>query len=258
MVGLTLEEVGPERSMELWLRGAFPRAFLAGSDEDAAAWRKEFIQTLLEKDFPQWGVRTPAAALLRFWTMVAHYHGQTWNAAEPARALGVTPVTTRRYLDLLSDALMVRQLQPWHVNLAKRQVKSPKLFIRDSGLFHQLIGVTDLKSALTNPKVGASWEGFALEQVLAREPHDHAYFWATHQGAEIDLILQRGGDLLGVEFKRADAPKMTRSIRIALEDLGLRAVAVLYPGAQRFSLSEEVEVVPLASLADPGSPLFSS
>lgn len=253
MGGFTVDEVGEEGARDLWIRGGFPRAFLAGSDEDAAAWRKDFIQTLLERDLPQWGVRSPSAALLRFWTMVAHYHGQTWNAAEPARALGVSPVTTRKYLDLLTDALMIRQLQPWHANLAKRQVKSPKIFFRDSGLFHQLLGAITRKGVLVNPKVGASWEGFAMEQVLVRFPHDDAYFWATHQGAEIDLLLRRGDRLLGVEFKRADAPRLTRAIRIALEDLDLERVAVIYPGPRRYRLSGDVEVVPLKDLAKPDS-----
>lgn len=197
-------------------------------------------------------MRVPAAALLRFWTMVAHYHGQTWNATEPARALGVNPSTTRRYLDLLTDALVLRQLQPWHANLGKRQVKSPKVYVRDSGLLHQLLGLDSEKALLSHPKLGASWEGFVIEQVLAGELHDEAWFWATHQGAEIDLLLRRGDRLFGVECKRADAPKMTPSIRIALEDLGLERVAVVYPGTTRYALSDRVEAVPLATLAEPG------
>ncbi len=207
----------------------------------------------MEKDLPQWGVRVPATALRRFWTMLAHYHGQIWNAAEPARALGVSESTARRYLDLLTDALMVRQLQPWYANLAKRQVKSPKLYVRDSGLLHQLLGIDSEKALLGHPKLGASWEGFLIEQVLACEPHDEAYFWATHQGAEIDLILRRGDALFGVECKRADAPRMTPSLRIAAADLGLKRIAVLYPGSRRYSLSDTVDVVPLAEFAAAGS-----
>jgi hypothetical protein len=251
--GFTLAELGPDATNDLWRRGAFPLAYLSPTEADSLAWRKQFVQTLLERDFPQWGVRTPAVALLRFWTMVAHYHGQTWNAAEPARALGVNPSTTRRYLDLLTDAMMIRQLQPWYANLGKRQVKSPKVFVRDSGLLHQLLGIGSEKELLSHPKVGASWEGFAIEQVLAAEPHDEAWHWATHQGAEIDLLLRRGDRLLGVECKRADAPRVTPSIRIALEDLGLERVAVLYPGARRFPLADRVEAVPLAALALSGS-----
>jgi predicted AAA+ superfamily ATPase len=215
------------------------------------AWRKQFIQTLLERDLPQWGVRVPAVALHRFWTMVAHDHGQVWNAAEPARALGLSPSTTRRYLDILTDALMVRQLHPWHANLARRQVKSPKLFLRGCGLLHQLLGLDTEKALLSHPRVGASWEGFVIEQVLAGEPHEEAWFWATHQGAEIDLLLRREGQLLGVECKRADAPRMTPSIRTAIADLGLDRVAIIYPGSRRYTLSDRVDVVPLSELGHP-------
>ncbi|MGQ0680282.1 MAG: ATP-binding protein [Actinomycetota bacterium] len=251
--GFCLPEVGVQAAANLWRRGGFPRAFLARSDSESLIWRKQFIQTLLERDLPQWGVRVPAVALLRFWTMVAHYHGQTWNAAEPARALGVNPSTSRRYLDLLTDALMVRQLQPWHANLGKRQVRSPKVYVRDSGLLHQLFGMGTEKELLSHPKLGASWEGFVIEQVLAAQSHDEAYFWATHQGAEIDLILRRGDRLMGVECKRADAPRLTPSIRTALEDLGLERIIVIYPGATRYTLAERVEAVPLAALANPGN-----
>jgi hypothetical protein len=191
-------------------------------------------------------------ALQRFWTMVAHYHGQIWNAAEPARAMGVNPSTCRRYLDLLTDAFMIRQLQPWHANLAKRQVKSPKVYVRDSGLLHQLLGLETEKAMLSHPKLGASWEGFVIEQVLAAEPHDEAWFWATHQGAEIDLILRRGDRLLGVECKRADAPRLTPSIRIALADLNLAWVSIVYPGDRRYLIEDRVEAVPLKTLAAPG------
>jgi predicted AAA+ superfamily ATPase len=253
--GFSLTELGPEAEQLLWLRGGFPLAYLASSDADSAAWGKHFIQTLLERDFPQWGVRVPAMALRRFWAMLAHYHGQTWNAAEPARALGVSESTTRRHLDLLTDAFMIRQLQPYHANLRKRQVKAPKIYVRDSGLLHRLLGIDSAKALLTHPKVGASWEGFVIEQVLATEPHDDAFFWATHQGAEIDLILQRGGELLGIECKRTDTPRITPSIRHALSDLGLRRVAVIYPGRKCFPLAEQVEAVPLRSLSD-GKSLF--
>ena len=255
--GFSLPEVGAKGLRKLWRRGGFPRSYLAASEADSLAWRKQFIQTLLERDLPQWGVRVPALALQRFWSMVAHYHGQVWNAREPARALGVSEATTRRHLDLLSDALMVRQLQPFHANLRKRQVKSPKVYIRDSGLLHQLLGIETEKALLTHPKVGASWEGFAIEQVLATEPHDEAFFWATHQGAEIDLILRRGDRLFGIECKRADAPIMTPSIRNALEDLGLERVAVVYPGSKRYPLAEGVEAVPLDSLGDSQATLWS-
>ena len=250
--GFMLDELGADAAGKLWRRGGFPLAYLARTEQDSVSWRRQFAQTLVERDLPQWGVRVPATALLRFWRMLSHYHGQLWGGVEPARALDVHPTTTRRYLDLLTDALMVRQLQPWHANVGKRQVKSPKVYIRDSGLLHQLLGLESEKAVLSHPKAGASWEGFAIEQALAREPHDDAWFWATHQGAEIDLLLQRGDRLLGIECKRTDAPRMTPSIRIALEDLGLERVAILYPGEKRFALADRVEAVPLRTLAGAG------
>jgi predicted AAA+ superfamily ATPase len=250
--GFSLLELGLDAQQRHWLRGGFPLSYLAASDADSLAWRKGFIQTLLERDFPQWGVRVAATALWRFWTMLAHYHGQTWNSAEFARSMGLGESTVRRYLDLLSDAFMVRQLQPWHANIRKRQVKSPKVYIRDSGLLHQLLGINTERDLFTHPRIGASWEGYVLEEVLAAEQPDEAYFWATHQGAEIDLILKMGGKLLGVECKRADAPKITPSIRSALADLELDSVAVVYPGSKRFPLSDQVEAVPLSALANEG------
>lgn len=249
--GFSLREVGAQAVQTLWRRGGFPLSYLADSEADSLAWRKQFMQTLLERNFPQWGVRVAAAALLRFWTMLAHYHGQVWNAAEHARALGVSESTCRRYLDLLSDALMIRILQPRHANLRKRQVKSPKIYVRDSGLLHQLLGIASDKALLSHPRLGASWEGFVMEQVLSVEPHDEALFWATYQGAEMDLILRRGDRLLGVECKRADAPRMTPSLHIALGDLQLERVAVIYPGDKRYPLSDRVEAVPFEALAEP-------
>lgn len=248
--GFSLAEVGADGDHDLWLRGGLPRSFLADSLTDSRAWRDQFILTLLERDLPQWGVRVPAQALRRFWAMLAHYHGQTWNAAEPARALGVSESTTRRHLDLLTDAFMIRQLQPFHANLRKRQVKSPKVYVRDSGLLHALLGIESDKDLLEHPKVGASWEGFVLEQLLQMYPRHEPYFWATYQGAEMDLVLRRGGELVGIECKRADAPRMTRSIGIALEDLELDRVIVVYPGSRRFALAERVEAVPVSALAE--------
>ena len=253
--GFSLRELGIEAEQLLWLRGGLPLSYLAATEAESLAWRKSFIQTLLERDFPQWGVRVPAAALFRFWAVVAQYHGQTWNAAEAARALGVSESTARRHLDLLTDGLMIRQLLPFHANLRKRQVKSPKVYVRDTGLLHQLLGVASLKALLTHPKIGASWEGFAVEQVLGSEPHDEAFFWATHQRAEVDLVLRRGEELVGIECKRTDTPRLTRSIGIALDDLGLKRVAVVYPGVKRFPLSVNVEAVPLSVLAEGGSVL---
>ena len=256
--GFTTRETAgsaPGAESTLWRRGGLPRSFLAATEEDSVVWRREYIRTLLERDFPQWGVRAPAATMGRFWAMLAHYHAQTWNAAAPARALGVSPGVVRRYLDVLTDAMMLRQLPPWFANLKKRQVKAPKIYVRDSGLLHRLLGIDTENALMTHPAIGASWEGFAIEQVLASEPHDDAFFWSTHQGAEIDLILRRNGGLYGVECKLADAPRITPSIRNALTDVGLAKVAILYPGSQRFPLSEQVEVVPLAALAR-GEPLF--
>lgn len=249
--GFTLDEVGPGAETALWTRGAFPRSFLADRDDDSLAWRRSFVATLLERDLPQWGVRVPATALRRFWTMLAHYHGQPWNASEQARALGVDASTARRYLDLLSDALVVRQLPPWQANLRKRQVRTPKVYVRDSGLLHALLGLGTAKAVLEHPKVGASWEGLVIEQVLATTAHDEAYFWATHQGAEIDLLLVTGDRRVGVEVKRADAPKVTPSMRTALEDLALERVAVVYPGARRYPLADRIEAVPFRDLANP-------
>jgi predicted AAA+ superfamily ATPase len=248
--GFSQRELGSEAAPVLWRRGGFPLSYLAATEEDSVAWRRQFIQSLLERDFPQWGVRVPATTLLRFWSMVAHYHGQVWKTSEPARALGVSEATCRRYLDLLTDALMVRQLQPWHANLGKRQVKSPKVYVRDSGLLHQLLGIANEKELVNHPRLGASWEGFVIEQVLATEPHDEAFFWGTHQGAEIDLILRRGERLIGVECKRADAPRMTPSLRTALDDLGLERIVVIYPGQQRYQLTDRIDVVPLAEIGE--------
>ena len=250
--GFSLRELGADAAEDLWRRGGFPPSYLAADEGDSVAWRSQFTLTLLERDLPQWGTRVPATALRRFWTIVAHYHGQTWNGADAARTLDVSEATVRRYLDLLTDAFMVRQMQPMHANLRKRQVKSPKVYVRDSGVLHTLLSVATAKDLLTHPKVGASWEGFVLEQILMTEPHDEAFFWATHQGAEIDLVLRRGDRLLGVECKRADAPKMTPSIRNAVADLRLERVAVVYPGDKRYALAEKVEAVPVSELAVSG------
>ena len=250
--GFSLRELGADAAEDLWRRGGFPTSYLAADEGDSVAWRSQFTLTLLERDLPQWGTRVPATALRRFWTIVAHYHGQTWNGADAARALDASEATVRRYLDLLTDAFMVRQMQPIHANLRKRQVKSPKVYVRDSGVLHTLLSIATARDLMTHPKVGASWEGFVLEQILMTEPHDEAFFWATHQGAEIDLVLRRGECLLGVECKRTDAPKMTPSIRNAVADLGLERVAVVYPGDKRYALAEKVEAVPVSELAVSG------
>lgn len=229
----------------LWLRGGFPPSLLAGGDEDSFVWRHQAIASHVQLDLPQFGLNAAPPAMLRFWTMLAHYHGQIWSAADPARSMGVSEPTIRRYLDMLTQTMMVRQLQPWHENLGKRQVKSPKIYFRDSGLLHALMGIHSLTQLATHPQCGASWEGFALEQVLRLAQPDQAYFWATHQGAELDLLMFKGQQRIGVEFKRADAPRLTQSMRIAQQDLRLDALYVVYPGAHRYPLAPSVEAVPL-------------
>ena len=247
--GFGLDELGTDAMRRHWLRGGFPRAYLARSNADSLVWRQQFIQTLIERDLPQLGFSIPSSAMLRFWTMLAHYHGNIWNAAEPARSLGVSEPTVRRYLDILTGMFMVRQLQPWHENLAKRQVNSPKVYVRDSGLFHQLLGIPSEQALLSHPKCGASWEGYALEQTLQRLQPDAAYFWATHQGAELDLLMFKGGQRYGAEFKRADGPSITPSMRISLRDLQLEHLVVFYPGTMRYVLDERVTAVPVTALA---------
>jgi uncharacterized protein len=247
--GFSLSEVGQTAAARLWYRGGFPLSYTARSDVDSRAWRREFIRTFLERDLPQLGLSTPAPAMRRFWTMLAHYHGQTWNAADPARTLGVSEPTVRRLLDWLTGTFMVRQLQPWFENLGKRQVKAPKVYIRDSGLLHELLGIADHDALLEHPKGGASWEGFAIESTLRLARPDEAYYWRTHAGAELDLLLIKDGRRVGVEFKRADAPQLMPSMSIALSDLRLERLYVVYPGTRRYSLRHDVEVVPLGTIA---------
>lgn len=254
--GFTITDVGMPAHQIHWQRGGFPLSFLATNDSNSVAWRKSFIQTLLERDIPSFGLGTPAPTLFRFWTMLAHYHGQVWNAAEPARSLGISETSVRRYLDLLEGVYMVRQLQPWHANLKKRQVKSPKVYIRDSGLLHQLLGIRTLPELLSHPKCGASWEGYVIEEIISSIQPDEVYFWATHAGAELDLLLFKDGRRFGVEIKRADAPRLTPSMRTALVDLQLDRLAVIYPGERRYALTEQVEVVPLVDLCTKGGNLF--
>lgn len=246
--GLRLSDVGVSAQGRHWRRGGFPLAYLARSEGDSLAWRQSFLQTFLERDMPQLGVTIPPQALRRFWTMLAHYHAQTWNGAELARALAIGEHTVRRYLDLLTGVFMVRQLPPWFENLAKRQVKAPKVYVRDSGLLHALLGIGTERQLESHPKVGASWEGYALEEVLKALRPDEAYFWATHNGAELDLLLFRRGKRTGVEFKRADAPKLTPSMQIAMNDLRLEELLVVYPGTRRYALAKKIHAVPLAEL----------
>ncbi|MGD8459432.1 MAG: ATP-binding protein, partial [Desulfobacterales bacterium] len=217
--GFNLIEVGDEHQVTLWIRGGFPRSFLADDDAASVSWREDFVRTFLERDIPQLGITIPSETLRRFWTMVAHYHGQVWNAADFARSLGTSENTTRRYLDILAGAYMVRVLPPWFENIRKRQVKAPKVYIRDSGILHSLLQLNSLADLQGHPKIGASWESFAIEHVISVFETRDAYFWATHAGAELDLLVMTSGRRYGFEFKYADAPGRTRSMHSAIEDL---------------------------------------
>jgi predicted AAA+ superfamily ATPase len=248
MSGFSGEEVGASGWRKLWWRGGFPRSFLAGSETASRAWREEFIRTFLERDIREFGVQIPAPALRRLWMMLAHYHGQIWNGSEIARSLGESHTTVKRHLDILTGALMVRQLQPWHENLGKRQVKSPKIYLRDTGLLHTLLGVDSFRALAGHPKLGASWEGFVVEEVIRRVSERNAWFWATQSGAELDLLFTLRGKRYGVEVKYADAPALTKSMRIAREDLKLRRLLVVYPGPEPYDLDEHTRVIPFEDL----------
>lgn len=243
--GFRLTDLGENAQPKHWLRGGFPLSYTARSEANSLAWRKQFTQTFLERDLPQLGIRIPAPTLQRFWTMVAHYHGQIWNAAEFARALAVSEPTTRSYVDLLTGVFMVRQLQPWHENLGKRQVKSPKIYIRDSGLLHSLLSIATRKDLESHPKVGASWEGYAIEEIIKAVQPDQAYFWATHSGAELDLLLLKHGRRIGFECKRTSTPTPTPSMRIAQTDLKLDELHLIYPGPHRYPLTPTIQAWPL-------------
>jgi uncharacterized protein len=247
--GFRLADLGSRAQDRHWLRGGFPRSYTPRQEADSLFWRRQFLQTFLERDLPQLGIRIPAPALRRFWNMLAHYHGQIWNGAELARALSVSEVTVKHYLDLLTGVFMVRPLPPWHENLGKRQVKSPKVYLRDSGLLHTLLGINNRRDLEHHPKVGASWEGYAVEEVLkAWQPAD-AYYWATHNGAELDLLLFKNGRRIGVECKRADAPTLTRSMQVAITDLKLDHLYAVYPGSRRYALARNAEAIPLTQMA---------
>lgn len=246
--GFDLREVGSERCLDLWIRGGFPRSFLSRDDAESMVWREDFIRTFLERDIPQLGITIPAITLRRFWTMIAHYHGQVWNAAEFARSLGTSENTARRYLDILAGTYVVRILPPWFENISKRQVKSPKIYIRDSGILHAFIHVHSLLDLQGHPKLGASWEGFAIEQILTIMESRDAYFWGTHSGAELDLLVRIGSISYGFEFKYSDAPDFSRSMAVALKDLRLEHLWVIYPGDQEYSLNDSCTVVPVTSI----------
>ena len=255
--GLALDETGPAALDRLWLRGGFPRSFLAPGEAESIEWRRAFLQTFLERDLPQLGIRTPAETLRRFWSMVAHYHAQTWNGAEIARAFGIGESSVRRYLDLLTRALVLRQLPPWHANLAKRQVRSPKVFVEDSGLLHALLGIETGSDLAGHPKVGASWEGFLIKEIVERlnARPEECFFWATHTGAELDLLVISGQRRLGFEVKRTSAPRLTRSMAAVLEDLALERLDVVHAGEATFPLASNVRAVAAQALLDRIEPL---
>ncbi len=256
MSGFSLEEVGAESQNLLWRRGGYPLSFTASNDETSLEWRKDFVLTFLERDIPQFGFNIPSTILFRFWSLLAHYHGQVWNVAEAARTLSVGETTARRYIDLLQDLFMVRLLQPWYANLGKRQVKTPKVYVRDTGLLHYLSGIHTEQELLLHPRSGASWEGFVNEEVIKATEPDEVYFWGTHSGAELDLLLLKNGRRVGVECKRVDAPHLTPSMRTALTDLNLSKLLVIYPGPHTYSLAENIYATPLAHLVNTPSSLL--
>lgn len=241
----------------LWLRGGFPRSYLASSDAASRRWRDGFIQALFARDLPGFGSTIPSTTLRRFWTMLAHWHGQIWNGAEFGRAFGVSHTTVRRYLDLLTSVFVVRQLQPWFENISKRQVRSPKVYIADSGVLHALLGLTGRKDLTSHPKVGASWEGFVVQQIvqLLRAPSEQCFHWSTHTGAELDLLVLDGSRRHGFEVKRSEAPRLTRSMRSAVETLGLGNLDVVHAGTQRYQLAPRVRALPAVELAGTLRPL---
>jgi predicted AAA+ superfamily ATPase len=247
--GLYETGAGADSSNTLWLRGGFPRSFLADTDDDSLAWREGFIQTFLARDIPQLGISIPPAAMRRFWTMLAHYHGQTWNASELGRSLDLSDKTVRSYLDILAGTFMVRQLQPWYENIGKRQVKAPKIYLRDSGILHALLNLPDSQTLHGYPRVGASWEGFAIEQVLRVINPPQAFFWATHSGAEIDLFFIFHGRPYGIECKFSEVPKITKSMNQAVESLNLTHLWVIHPGEHPYPLSKQISAWPIKDIA---------
>lgn len=243
--GFSIEEVGIDAANRLWLRGGFPRSFLAKSEAISQDWRKHFVRTFLERELSQFGFNVSPSVLRRFWTMVAHYHGQLWNASEVGASLGLADTTVRRHLDLMTATFMIRQLLPWSENLGKRQVKSPKVYIADSGILHTLLGINRKVELESNPKLGASWEGFLLDQVVQhmKAQREECFFWRTHQGAELDLLIVRGKKRLGFEFKRTSAPTVTKSMHIAVQDLHLDSLHVIHGGARSFPMADGIRAV---------------
>jgi len=255
--GFSLDEVGIENFNRLWLRGGFPRSFTARTNAESREWRRDFIRTFLERDIPQLGITIPAGSLERFWAMLAHYHGQVWNASELARSFGVSHHVTRRYLDALQATFMIRVLKPWAANIGKRQVKSPKVYLRDSGVLHSFLDVASMRDLERHPKIGASWEGFLLEAVMQRlgARPEQCYFWGTHTGAELDLLVVHGRHSYGFEFKRTTAPRITPSMRSALEDLQLERLDVVHAGSETFLLGRNIRALAAERLLDDLGPL---
>ncbi len=253
----SLAETGPEACDTLWLRGGFPLSFLAGSDEASWLWREAYLKTFLERDIPALGIQIPAATLRRFWMMLAHYHGQQFNASELGKSLGVADTTVSRYLDILAGTFMVRRLTPWFENIKKRQIKTPKIYFRDSGVLHRLLGIPAMEQMVTHPKLGASWEGFALEQVIRNSgvSEEETYYWGVHNQAELDLLLFLRGKRLGFEVKYSDAPRVTSSQRAALETLHLDSLTIVCPGSGCYSLDDRIHVRGLEGAADISPPL---
>lgn len=247
---LGLDEVEVANHKRLWLRGGFPRSYLARTHSHSAEWRNGFVQTFLERDIPQLGINIRSTTLSRFWRMLAHYHGQIWNASEFGRSFGVADTTVRNYLDVMTSALVVQQLLPWHENISKRQVKAPKVYIADSGMLHALLNLRSFRDLEGHPKVGASWEGFVILQVIRqlRTRKDECFFWATHSGAELDLLVVRGRRRLGFEVKRTISPKITPSMRIALKDLKLQRLDIIHAGEETFMLGNKIRAVALKRL----------
>lgn len=250
MTGFGLDEVGGDSLRGLWWRGGFPRSFLAETDEASRAWRDNFIQTFLERDIRGFGVQVPPVTLRRLWSMLAYYHGQIWNASEISRALGQSHPTVKRHLDILTGALMVRQLSPWFENLSKRQIKSPKVYLRDSGVLHELLGIESFGRLEGHPKLGASWEGFVIEEALRVVGERQAYFWATQSGPELDLVLFTNGRRIGIEVKYSDAVSMTRSMHVAMSDLKLDALYAVHPGTDAYPIGERAEAIPVTALSN--------
>ena len=243
--GFDLSEIGAKGLSRLWERGGFPLSYLADSEEDSVAWREGFVRTFLQRDLPELGINISSATIRRFWTMLAHSHGQVLNSSQLARSMGMNDKTIKYYIDILVATYMIRALQPWFVNLKKRQVKSPKIYFTDTGLLHHLLGISNLDSLLGHPQLGSSWESFALEQILRNNPGLVPYFWSTYSGAELDLLYTENGQNFGIEFKYTEAPKSTKSMHSAMHDLGLEKLYVIYPGLEKYPLSESIEVCPL-------------